>query len=82
MNCPKPALTINPFINPFVTKTLTSPPGAEAYDSLAEREAAAKTPGMILAKGALVKAFKAKGWTWGGEWKSLKDYQHFSKDGK
>jgi hypothetical protein len=76
------AIDINPFTNPFVTKTLTSPPGAEAYDSLAEREAAKNAPGMILAKGALVKAFKAKGWKWGGDWKSLKDYQHFSKDGK
>ncbi|SEW21499.1 peptidoglycan L-alanyl-D-glutamate endopeptidase CwlK [Chitinophaga sp. YR573] len=24
----------------------------------------------------VAQAFKAKGWTWGGEWKSIKDYPH------
>jgi hypothetical protein len=23
--------------------------------------------------------FKAHGWTWGGDWASAKDYQHFEK---
>lgn len=76
------AIDINPFTNPFVTAELTSPPGAEAFDTPAERTAAKNKPGMILRKGALVKAFKAKGWSWGGDWSSMKDYQHFSKDGK
>jgi D-alanyl-D-alanine carboxypeptidase len=76
------AIDINPFTNPFVTKKLTSPPGSEAFDTPAEREAAKNQPGMILRKGVLVKAFKAKGWKWGGEWNSIKDYQHFSADGK
>jgi hypothetical protein len=26
-----------------------------------------------------VKLFKKLGWTWGGDWKSTKDYQHFEK---
>lgn len=26
-----------------------------------------------------VKIFKAHGWTWGGDWKSFKDYPHFEK---
>jgi hypothetical protein len=30
----------------------------------------------------VVKAFAKRGWKWGGNWKSLKDYQHFSKSGK
>ncbi len=76
------AIDINPFTNPFVTSKLTSPPGAEAFDTPAERTAAKDKPGMILRKGVLVKAFQAKGWSWGGNWNSMKDYQHFSKDGK
>ncbi|HAX73596.1 MAG TPA: hypothetical protein DCY20_08730, partial [Firmicutes bacterium] len=24
-------------------------------------------------------AFVSRGWTWGGDWNSLKDYQHFEK---
>jgi peptidoglycan L-alanyl-D-glutamate endopeptidase CwlK len=27
----------------------------------------------------VVKFFKAKGWTWGGDWKSFKDAPHFEK---
>ena len=29
----------------------------------------------------IIKAFKAKGWGWGGDWTNKKDYMHFSKDG-
>lgn len=32
--------------------------------------------------GVLVKAFKSIGWGWGGDWKSKKDYMHFSATGK
>jgi hypothetical protein len=35
--------------------------------------------GMIKAGDICVKTFKAKGWTWGGDWKTVKDYQHFEK---
>jgi D-alanyl-D-alanine carboxypeptidase len=76
------AIDINPFINPFVTSKFTSPPGAEAYDTVKERNALKNKPGMILRNSAVTKAFKAKGWGWGGDWSSLKDYQHFSADGK
>ncbi len=31
--------------------------------------------------GVLVKAFKSIGWGWGGDWKSKKDYMHFSFTG-
>jgi len=27
----------------------------------------------------VVKTFIRLGWDWGGNWKSLKDYQHFEK---
>jgi len=32
----------------------------------------------IKEDGDVVRAFKKYGWTWGAEWKSLKDYMHFS----
>ena len=76
------AIDINPFTNPYVWKEGTSPPGATAFDTLKERQAAKNKPGMILRNSAVVKAFKAKGWKWGGDWKFIKDYQHFSADGK
>ena len=27
----------------------------------------------------LVREFKIRGWSWGGDWRSVKDYQHFEK---
>ena len=39
-------------------------------------------PGMITPDGVVVRAFELIGWTWGGTWRSLKDYQHFSQNGR
>jgi hypothetical protein len=76
------AIDINPLINPYVWRKGTSPLGGKKWDTPAEREAAKDQPGMVLPKSPIVKAFKAIGWGWGGEWKGSKDYQHFSADGK
>jgi predicted MPP superfamily phosphohydrolase len=35
----------------------------------------------ITSNGAVVQAFAKRGWTWGGTWKSSKDYMHFSLTG-
>jgi len=29
-----------------------------------------------------VRAFAGVGWSWGGDWHSLKDWQHFSANGR
>ncbi len=75
------AIDVNPRTNPFVRKSETSPAAGQDLDTPEEREARAATPGLITAKSAITKAFAAKGWTWGGTWKTSKDYQHFSADG-
>jgi hypothetical protein len=36
---------------------------------------------MIVAHDAIVRAFAAAGWGWGGSWHSPIDYQHFSATG-
>jgi D-alanyl-D-alanine carboxypeptidase/S-layer homology domain len=38
--------------------------------------------GMIAPTGPVTAAFKAIGWGWGGDWKSLEDSQHFSANGR
>lgn len=76
------AIDVNPLINPYVWRKGTSPPGGQAWDEPAEREAQRGQAGLILPDSALVRAFKAKGWVWGGSWTSSKDYQHFSADGR
>jgi D-alanyl-D-alanine carboxypeptidase-like protein len=30
----------------------------------------------------VVRAFASIGWSWGGHWTSLRDYQHFSATGR
>lgn len=72
------AIDINPFYNPYVRKrggkTLVSPNGAEGY---AERTK--DFPYKIDHNDLCYKLFKAHGFTWGGDWKNSKDYQHFEK---
>lgn len=72
------ALDINPFYNPYVTypngSTRISPMGSEAY---ADRSA--DFPYKIDENDLCYKLFTEHGFTWGGNWNSLKDYQHFQK---
>jgi len=78
------AIDINPIQNPYVRGAEVDPPQGRAFDSLAKRQAAHDRgePGIILPGGAAVAAFKQHGWKWGGEWTTLKDYQHFSATGR
>jgi len=36
--------------------------------------------GMIVEGDNSYNAFVSRGWTWGGSWNTMKDYQHFQKD--
>ncbi len=72
------AVDINPFENPYVRtrdgKTTVEPAGAEKYVD--------RTGGlehMIDADDLCCRLFKEHGFVWGGDWKSVKDYQHFEK---
>ena len=78
------AIDINPIQNPYVKGTEVDPPQGRAFDSPAKRQAAhdGGQPGIILARGPTVIIFKQNGWTWGGEWTTLKHYQHFSSTGR
>lgn len=64
------AIDINPFQNPYIKNHIILPEGA-SYDTTKK--------GTLTANSPLVKEFKNRGWSWGGDWKSLKDYQHFEK---
>lgn len=73
------AIDINPFQNPYVTYPngveRISPPGSEPY---ADRNAG--LPHMITENDLCYRLFRQHGFTWGGNWNSLKDYQHFQKE--
>jgi len=64
------AIDTNPRQNPYI-KNGSSLPSDCIYDTT--------KAGTISASSQLVKEFKQRGWQWGGDWKSLKDYQHFEK---
>ena len=66
------AIDINTVENPYVKgDTVLPPAGAEYLDRTDVR------PGMIVKNDPVVKAFKKRQFDWGGNWHSLKDYQHF-----
>ncbi|MGP6089127.1 M15 family metallopeptidase [Antarctobacter jejuensis] len=73
------AIDINPVQNPYVNGGRTSPSAGVDFDERKERKPQVK--GVITAGDAVVTAFKKRGWGWGGDWSSLKDYQHFSQNG-
>jgi hypothetical protein len=71
------AIDVNPVENPYIARGTVSPPAGRRY--LDRRRVRA---GMAVAGGALVRAFDAAGWKWGGRWTSSLDYQHFSTNGR
>jgi len=64
------AIDINPLQNPYIKGQVVLPEGA-IYDPA--------RPGTLTPDSPVVATFKRLGWTWGGQWNSLKDYQHFEK---
>jgi poly-gamma-glutamate synthesis protein (capsule biosynthesis protein) len=71
------AVDINPRLNPWLHAGRIDPPNGAAY---ADRSL--QLPGMIHDGDAVVMAFAAIGWPWGGNDRTTKDYQHFSLTGK
>jgi hypothetical protein len=64
------AIDINPVQNPYIKGNIVLPSVA-VYDPA--------KPGTLAYDSPVVRTFIRLGWTWGGSWGSLKDYQHFEK---
>lgn len=71
------AVDVNPFHNPYAREEIVAPELASAY---ADRKW--RRPGMILEGDVVTRAFDAIRWGWGGTWRSLKDWMHFSHNGR
>lgn len=72
------AIDINPRINPWVKGKEVSPSNGKVYRQRNVKKCKGKyRKNMIHKNDAVYKVFKKYGFTWGGEWKSYKDYQHF-----
>lgn len=68
------AVDINPFENPYVRPSRVRPDGASVY---ADRTK--DFPHKIDKEDLCYKLFRARGFSWGGSWRSVQDYQHFEK---
>lgn len=66
------AIDINPFQNPAIYKNGKIAPKGAKYET--------NQLGTLKDNDKIVSAFKNLGWRWGGDWTSLKDYQHFDKE--
>ncbi|MBA2741305.1 MAG: M15 family metallopeptidase [Actinobacteria bacterium] len=71
------AIDLNPIENPYVSGGRTSHRASVTY---VDRSTCRR--GMACPGNAVVRAFEAIGWGWGGYWTSVKDYQHFSSSGR
>jgi hypothetical protein len=71
------ALDLNPLRNPYVRGDVIIPHQGAPYVDRANHR-----PGMIQPGDAVVRAFAEIGWAWGGDWKTAKDWMHFSASGR
>jgi hypothetical protein len=70
------AVDVNPFQNPYHRGDVVLPELATSY-----LDRGNVRPGMIRPDGPVVRAFASVGWKWGGDYRSLKDFMHFSANG-
>jgi hypothetical protein len=70
------AIDVNPFCNPYLKGNLVLPELASSYVDRRNIR-----PGMVFPGDATIKAFAKIGWSWGGDWTSPKDLQHFTATG-
>lgn len=75
------AIDINPRINPCVGGTHgLLPYNSKLYKNRSAEKCRGKYAKMMIHKNdKAYKIFNKHGFCWGGEWKSMKDYQHFYK---
>lgn len=73
------ALDINPFYNPYVRYDKEGRPYADPEDSAEYMDRSRDFPYKIDQNDLCYRLFTERGFTWGGNWNSSKDYQHFQK---
>ncbi|WP_238950418.1 M15 family metallopeptidase [Mycobacterium sp. IDR2000157661] len=69
------AVDINPLLNPYIDSTGAFQP-ANAAPYLDRNRI---DPGLLHDGDPAVRIFTDRGWRWGGDWRTPKDYQHFER---
>ena len=70
------AVDLNPFQNPYVNGGVVLPELARIYTRRDRVVHGMNTPASLP-----VRAFRSVGWGWGGDYRSKKDWMHFSATG-
>ena len=75
------AIDINPIENPYLKKGKhSSHKKSLKFEKRVHRNHLdVKDRALLLKKDQATQAFLKRGWVWGGDWKYVKDYQHFQK---
>ena len=74
------AIDINPLENPDVyIDGTTSHKDSIKYLTRVENNDSIENKAVLTSSSKAVQIFKKYGWKWGGDWKNIKDYQHFNK---
>ena len=69
------AVDLNPLLNPFIdSRGAFQPSNAAPYLDRRRTD-----PGILHGDDAAVRVFTDRGWRWGGDWRTPKDYQHFER---
>lgn len=74
------AIDINPRINPYVREDGYYPKNATEYLERDPRKCTGEHRDKMIHKNDMAyKIFKRNGFSWGGDWQTPKDYQHFER---
>lgn len=68
------AIDINPIQNPYIRGDTVWPAAGRYY-----KDRGYVRPGMITRGDVVYTAFVSRGWTWGGNWRTPRDYHHFER---
>jgi hypothetical protein len=74
------AIDINPIENPYVARNgRIAHKASLKYRKRVHKDSTYADRAVLLKEDQAVQIFRRYGWRWGGDWQSIKDYQHFSK---
>lgn len=74
------AIDLNPLENPYLSHTgHISHKGSLQYRQRRHKNNTPNDHAVLLKYDKTTQIFKTYGWSWGGDWRTIKDYQHFVK---
>ncbi len=72
------AIDINPRMNPYITAYGIAPANSKKYKERNKKKCKGKYKNCMIQKDDKVyQIFQRYGFSWGGDWRNSKDYQHF-----